>query len=307
MKNKDLQKTVVTVGSFDGIHRGHMVLLQRVADVAAQHNLKSMALTFWPHPRRVFEPKDKAPLMLNTPEEKKMLLQQTDVDEAQILPFDKYLSQMTACEFVMKVIKKKYNAQYLIAGKDHNFGKDAGGGMKNLIGINNYHGLQIEIVDLEMLDCTVKFSSSAIREALLNGDLMLANKILGYEYIISGKVTSGNRIGRSIGFPTANIETPDYKLIPKEGVYSVNVKIGSETFYREGMMYIGKRPVLKQNEQKPLVEVHIFDFDQQIYGQEITAALTCRIRNEIQFENIDQLAEQLLRDKEICKNRIANK
>ena len=159
--------------------------------------------------------------------------------------------------------------------------------------------LQAEVVDLKMHDRII--SSSAIRDALLCGDLSLANTMLGYEYVISGKVIAGNRLGRTIGFPTANIEIPEYKLLPKDGVYRVKVKIKNQKSKIEnylGMMYIGKRTVLKQKDVTTHVEVHIFDFNRQIYGQEIAVALTHHIRDNIQFSDVGQLAEQLHRDRQ---------
>ena len=303
------EQTVVTVGSFDGVHCGHRLLLQRVVGLAEQHRIRSVALTFFPHPRQILDPDSATPLLLHTPDEKIALLEQTGVDDIVILPFDRALSQMSACDFIRELIIGKMNARYLVMGQDHHFGKNRGGDVQHLQELVAQSDLQVEIVDLKMLDR--KISSSAIREALLCGDLNLANEMLGYEYIISGKVIHGNQLGRTIGFPTANIETPDFKVLPKKGVYrvKVNTEINhqkSNVKYREyehlGMMYIGNRPVLKQKDAKLSAEVHIFNFDQQIYGQEITVALTHRIRDDIRFENFTQLTEQLHCDKQKILN-----
>jgi len=287
------------------------MLLRRVTDLAAQHRRRSVILTFWPHPRQVLDQDSEAPLWLNTLDEKISLLEQTGIDDIVIYPFDKVLSQMPASDFIRDIIIGRLNAQYLVVGKDHHFGKDRGGNVQHLSGFVAHSDLQVEVVDLKMLDR--KISSSTIRKTLLCGDLKLANEMLGYEYIISGKVIAGNRLGRTIGFPTANIETPADKLLPKEGVYRVRVQIGdkvqslkfqvpSSKFQvpssKIGMMYIGKRPVLKQGDTKVHIEVHIFDFDRQIYGQEIAVALTHRIRDDIRFENMEQLAGQLHRDRQ---------
>ena len=296
IRDLNFEKTVVTVGSFDGVHSGHRALLQRVVNLAAQHHLRSVVLTFWPHPRLALDSADDTPLLLHTLDEKITLLEQTGVDDVAVFPFDKVLAQMPASGFVRDIIIGKLNARYLVAGQDHHFGKERSGNVQHLTEFASHNDLQIEVVDLKMFDR--KISSSVIRKSLLCGDLALANAMLGYEYLISGKVIAGNRLGRTIGFPTANIETPGYKLLPKNGVYRVKVKIGTGRFDRLGMMYIGKRTVLEQEDTMLHVEVHIFDFDGQIYGQEVAVALTHRIRDNVRFGNVGQLAEQLHRDKE---------
>jgi len=298
IEDLNFEKTVVTVGSFDGVHCGHKMLLRRMVDLATQHHLRSVVLTFWPHPRQVLNTEDEAPLLLNTLDEKIALLKQTGVDDVVVFSFDKILSQTSASDFVRSIIIEKFDARYLVVGQDHRFGKGRSGNVQQLLKFVSHSDLKMEVVNFEMLNW--KISSSAIRKALLCGNLKLANEMLGYKYMISGKVIVGNRLGRTIGFPTANIETSENKLLPKEGVYSVNVKSKIETceFDRIGMMYIGKRPVLKQEEDTLHVEVNIFDFDQQIYGQEITLELTHRIRDEIKFENVKKLAEQLHNDKQ---------
>ena len=287
------------------------MLLRRVVDLATLHRLRSVVLTFWPHPRQAFEPPGETRLLLDTFDEKITLLEQTGVDDIIVYPFDKILSQMPASDFIRDIIIGKLDARYMVVGQDHHFGKDRYGNVQHLPEYTAKSDVQVEVVDLKMLNR--KISSSAIRKALLCGDLALANEMLGYEYMISGKVITGNRLGRTIGFPTANIETPAYKLLPKEGVYRVKVQIQNSIlnliqdknqnskiggFDHIGMMYIGKRPVLKQEEAKIHVEVHIFDFERDIYGQEITVALTHRIRDDIRFDNLEQLTEQLHRDKQ---------
>jgi len=285
-------KTVVTVGSFDGVHCGHRELLRRMVEIAAQHGLKSKVLTFCPHPRQVLDVAGEAPLLLNTLDERIALLKQTGVDEVVVETFDKALSKMSASDFIKEIIIDKLNAQHLVVGQDHYFGKGRSGSVQHLSKFVAHSDLQLEVVDLKSLD--IKISSSAIRKALLCGDLTLANEMLGYDYIISGKVIAGNRLGRTIGFPTANLEIPKYKLLPKEGVYRARIK----NFDNIGMMHIGKRTVLKQKDTNVHVEVNIFDFDGQIYGQEITLMLSHRIRDHIHFDNFEQLAKQLHRDKQ---------
>jgi len=291
IKDINFEKRVVTVGTFDGVHSGHRLLLKRVVNLATQNRLKSVALTFWPHPHYVLSEKTEKPKMLNTLDEKTSLLIQNGVDEVIVIPFDEKFSRMSASDFIKKIIKEKLNSSYLVVGEDHHFGNSRTGNVQHLSEFAAKNDLLVDVVDLKKMDG--KISSSEIRKALQSGNLKLANEMLGYEYMISGTVKDGRRIGRTIGFPTANIETPDYKLLPKEGVYRVKVS----TFDKIGMLYIGKRPVLKQENETVHVEVHIFDFEQEIYGEEITLLLTHYIRDNTQFENVEQLAEQLKKDK----------
>ena len=296
------EKTIVTVGSFDGVHLGHQFLLQRMADLAQQHSLKSVAITFWPHPRKMLDNEQDINFYLNTHPERMKLLKQCGVDEVVALPFNESLAQMTAPKFIKDVVVKKFNAHYLIVGQDHQFGNGRGGNAQNLSKIAAKNNLLVDIVDLKTFDR--KISSSEIREALLAGDLASANQMLGYPYIISGYVLEGNRLGRTIGFPTANINAPGYKLLPKDGVYRVKVKTeGDDAFEHTGMLFIGKRTVLKQEDSAAQVEVNIFDFDKEIYGQKIMVGLTHRIRDDIKFDSIEKLAQQLHIDKLKIKNQ----
>jgi riboflavin kinase/FMN adenylyltransferase len=211
-------------------------------------------------------------------------------------PFDGALSRMSASEFIQRIVVERLNARYLVVGRDHQFGKDRSGDAQRLPEFAANSDLQVKVVDLKMLDR--KISSSAIRRALTDGKLSSANEMLGYTYIITGKVVAGDRLGRTIGFPTANVETPAFKLLPKDGAYRVTVVFGNGEPERLGMMYVGKRPVLKQQDAATRVEVNIFDFDRDIYGQEVALAVTHRIRNDIRFAGVEQLIEQLHRDRQ---------
>jgi len=296
----NFQKTIVAVGSFDGVHCGHGLLLHRMNELAKKNKLMSVVLTFWPHPRRILDMEGNAPLLLNTLEERITLIKQYGVENVEVLHFDTSLAKVSAVDFINEIVIKKLNAQRLIFGQDHHFGRERSGDAQNLPALAGKNNLQVDVVSLKMLD--KKISSSAIRKSLLSGDLDFANEMLGYSYNISGKIITGNRLGRTIGFPTANVATPSYKLIPKEGVYRVKVKIGNSNFEHTGMMYVGKRTVLKQEDSDVQVEVNIFDFDKQIYGQEITLALTHRIRDKMKFDDINLLSQQLQRDKEKVMN-----
>ena len=294
MNDKD--RTIVTIGSFDGVHRGHQVLLKRMADLAKKHSLKSVVITFFPHPRQTFDVAWETPFLLNVFTEKYELLKKAGVDEVNVWLFDKTVANLSPTDFINITLIKNLNAHYLVVGQDHRFGRKREGNVQNLLEMASQTQLNVEVVNLKMLD--QKISSSAIREALKLGDIDMANNMLGYNFLISGQVIEGNRLGQTIGFPTANIKTPCYKLLPREGVYRVKVKIGAGKFRYTGMMYIGRRSIVENSDNSSLVEVHIFNFKKQIYGQEITIALTHRIRDEIVFENKEQLAEQLRFDKE---------
>ena len=293
----DFGRKVATVGSFDGVHRGHRMLLGRVVDFAKQYNLKSVALTFNPHPRQVIDSsKNNTVLLLNTLEERIALLKQTGVDDVKVLTFDKELSMTSASDFVRDILIEKLKAKYLLVGQDHHFGKERSGDVKHLIDFSSKNDLQVEVLKLKMTDR--KISSSAIRKALLSGDLYSANEMLGYQYNISGNVIGGNQLGRTISFPTANIEIPKHKLLPKEGVYRVKVKIENEKIEHIGMLYIGKRTILHKVDNAIHVEVHIFNFARNIYGRKIKLALTHYIRKYIKFDNIERLSEQLNSDRQ---------
>ena len=300
IENLNIERSVVTVGSFDGVHCGHRELLQRLNDLSRQYNAQSIVVTFWPHPRQVLNINGNTPLLLNTIDEKLSLLEKAGIDGVVLFPFDHRLSQMQANDFIREMIIGKLNAHCLVAGQDHHFGKNRSGNATGLSDIVAGTNIRVEVVDLKMSD--QKISSSVIRKALLSGDLQYANTLLGYEYMISGKIIRGNQLGRTIGFPTANISPPDYKLIPNEGVYRVKVCInescsGSNSYL--GMMCIGKRLIAKQPDETKHIEVNIFDFDGKIYDRTVTLSLTHRIRNNIHFDNMTQLEKQLHRDKQI--------
>jgi riboflavin kinase/FMN adenylyltransferase len=296
----DIEQSVLTVGSFDGVHCGHRVLLQRVIDLAKENGCRSLVVTFWPHPRTVLDTNGTTSLLLNTLDEKIELLTRTGIDDVLVLPFDMHLAQMSASGFIEEIIAGKLKARVLVVGEDHHFGKGRSGNASSLSAMK-MNDMKIEVVKLKKLD--QKISSSFIRKSLLSGDLPLANKMLGYDYRISGKVIHGNQLGRTIGFPTANIEVPGYKLLPKDGVYRVEVRPDrSRSLPYLGMMYIGKRPVLKEKDTLRHIEVNIFDFNEQIYGTDIVLSLTHRIRDDINFNNIHQLAQQLNQDKQTILN-----
>jgi riboflavin kinase/FMN adenylyltransferase len=289
------------------------VLLQQVVDLAHQNACRSVVLTFATHPRMLLDVSTPARWLLNTPEEKVEFLSQCGIDDVVMLPFDHEMAQMSATDFVRNIMVEKLHTQYWVVGEDHSFGKDKSGNAENISSLTK--SFQIEIVKVNLKECECesggneqksfagKISSSAIRQLLLEGNLEPANRMLGYPYPISGTVVSGNQLGRTIGFPTANIEPAPFKLLPKDGVYAVKIRLGDENL--AGMMYIGKRPVLKKQEQEPHIEAHIFDFDRDIYGQHLHLSITHRIRDDMAFDNMEQLQTQLKHDKRTVKQLFA--
>jgi riboflavin kinase / FMN adenylyltransferase len=284
-------KSIVTIGTFDGVHIGHQSILKKLISYSELENCHSTVLTFFPHPRMVLQNDDSLKL-LNTIEEKTNLLSKIGIDNLIIHPFDKEFSRLTAEEFVKQILVDKLNVQKIIIGHDHRFGRNRSANIEDLIVFGNEYGFEVEQISVQEID-EISISSTKIRNALNNGDVILANQYLGYSYFLSGKVVKGNQIGRTINFPTANIEiTEDYKLIPKNGVYIVSSEIDGAYFY--GMMNIGINPTVAGLEQK--IEVHFFNFNKEIYNSEIKISVYHRIRDEKKYDSLEELKEQLNKD-----------
>lgn len=288
-----LNKAVVTIGAFDGVHIGHKKILNRLTELSSLVNGESVLITFWPHPRFILK-KDAAPIgLLNTLEEKIHLLDTYHIDHLLILNFNEDFSKLTADAFIENILIKSIGTRYLVLGYDHRFGHDREGSIDYLnANKNRFHIDSVEIPKQEIESLAI--SSTLIRQALLNGDSKLANQNLGYPYLLRGFVTEGNKLGRTIGFPTANIFIEDQdKLIPKNGVYAVYVYIEGERY--KGMLNIGVRPTIN-NDLRRTIEVHIFDFSDDIYGKTVRLELTAYMRDEVKFNGIDGLIEQLRKD-----------
>lgn len=285
-------KTIVTLGTFDGVHVGHNAILDKICTVAQKENLESVILTFFPHPRLIVSNNYDIKL-LNTIEEKASLLEKKGIHNFIIHPFDKTFSELSPREFVQKVLVEKLNIQKIIIGHDHKFGKDRAADINDLIDFGKEFGFEVEEISAQQIN-EVSVSSTKIRNSLLEGDISLANEYLGYPYILTGTVVKGNQLGRTIQFPTANIEIPEeYKLIPKNGVYVVTANVNKQLVF--GMMNIGVKPTLGEN--KLTIEVHLLDFDQDIYNQKIQVNILERLRNEQKFESFAALQSQLELDK----------
>jgi riboflavin kinase / FMN adenylyltransferase len=290
------KKPVVTIGVFDGVHKGHKAIISNLVNRAKEIGGESVVVTLWPHPRIVLKKDVENLRLLNCLEEKKWLLEKQQIDHLVILPFTEELSRLTACDFIKDILVDKIGVEHLLIGYDHHFGKGGKGNFRDVEACSAKYNFQVERVDAKSEEGT-EISSTVIRNALLDGNLKKANQYLGYFYFIMGRVIGGNRIGQKIGFPTANIEPHDpYKLIPKDGVYAIKANPDNKTL--KGMLNIGYRPTVGGQRNKVSIETHLFDFDEDIYNKEITIHMIQRIRAEKKFNHVDELVEQLKVDKE---------
>ena len=282
----------MTIGTFDGVHLGHQKIIAQITAAAKDKDCDSLVLTFFPHPRMVLQEGTEMK-QLNTIEEKTALLEQLGVDHLVIHPFDKAFSRMTAEEFVKEVLVDTFRLKKIIIGYDHRFGRNRTADINDLITYGETYGFEVAQISAEELNA-VSISSTKIRTALNEGNIELANNYLGYPYAITGKVVKGQQLGRTIGYPTANISVQeDYKLIPQNGVYVVQSTIQEKTVF--GMMNIGNRPTVDGTLQT--IEVHFLDFDQDLYHQTIRVSLLKRLRSEQKFPSLDALKTQLHHDK----------
>lgn len=295
INNFRARKPVVTIGTFDGVHLGHQKVIARLKEIAAGHGGESVIFTFYPHPRLVTAPHETNLRLLTTLEEKKELFARSGIDHLIVFPFTKEFSQLSYAEFVEQVLVEKMHTHCLVVGYDHRFGKNREGGYEYLQNCAEKFGFEIEKLEVLLVD-EAHVSSTHIRSALEDGDIFQANKFLGYQFTLHGTVVEGQRVGRKLGFPTANIEASDpYKLIPGYGVYAVEVLLSGKKY--GGMLNIGTRPTFNKNADNRSIEVHIFDFSGDIYNKEITLIFVGKIRDEQKFSGVEALAEQLKKDK----------
>ena len=285
--------TIVTLGTFDGVHLGHQKIIKKLTESAQEMGLKSLVLTFHPHPRTVLQDTSSLQL-LNSTEEKKILLAHQNIDYLVIHPFDKEFSRLTAEEFVEKVLVNKFHVKKIIIGYDHRFGRNRTATIEDLIRFGAAYGFEVEQITAEEVN-EITISSTKIREALHHGNIKIANQYLGSPYMLNGTVVKGQQIGRTIGFPTANIAIDsNEKLIPLNGVYIANAYIFDKKY--QGIMNIGNRPTV--NGQSQSIEIHLFDFEASIYDEKITIELLEYIRPEQKFDSLDALKSQIAKDKE---------
>ncbi|KAF2514546.1 bifunctional riboflavin kinase/FAD synthetase [Flavobacterium foetidum] len=286
------KKTILTLGTFDGVHIGHKKILERITQQTENGKYESLVLTFFPHPRMVLQEKSEIRL-LNTISEKTKLLEKTGIENLVIHPFNENFSRLTAEEFVHSILVDQFKIHKIIIGHDHRFGRNRTANIDHLIAFGAAYGFEVEQISAQEIQ-DVSVSSTKIRKALQEGNMALANEYLGYNYFLTGKVVKGKQLGRTIGFPTANIAIEEeYKLIPKTGVYAVKATIEGETVF--GMMNIGFNPTV--NGERQTIEVHLFDFDKDIYDQEIEVSLLQYIREEQKFGSVELLKNQLAQDR----------
>lgn len=295
------KKNIITIGTFDGVHLGHKSILEKMKNATQNNQYESLVLTFFPHPRMVLQ-QDSSIKLLNTIDEKATLLEKFGIDNLIIHPFDEAFSNLSAEEFVKDILVDKLNIHKIIIGHDHRFGKNRTADINDLIAFGKKYSFEVEQINAHEID-EIAISSTKIRKALIEGNIKLANQYLGYSYYISGKVVQGKKIGRTIGFPTANIKiNENYKLLPKNGVYVVSSEIDNILYF--GMMNIGKNPTIGENDQS--IEVHFFNLKEDIYNKNLQILILEHIREEQKFNSLSELQAQLDKDKLFSLNYIQN-
>jgi riboflavin kinase / FMN adenylyltransferase len=293
-ENLNLIAPVATLGIFDGVHRGHMAVLKCLVSGAAEGKGESVVITFSPHPRMVLDQNKSNLSFLTTMEEKIVLLENANIDHLVIIEFNNLFSKIKACDFIKDILIDKIGVKHLIIGYNHHFGLRGEGDFNTIQGCSGQLGFRVEQVPgYQTEEGTI--SSSRIREALINGRIDEANRWLGYPYSVTGTIIEGRKLGRTLGFPTANIK-PDsqYKLLPNNGVYAVDVQL-DDRFYK-GMLSIGSNPTVNEDIKLRSIEVYILDFDTDIYGKKISVIFRKRLRDEKKYDNIKQLTDQMKKD-----------
>lgn len=295
------KKTIVTIGTFDGLHIGHQKIIQKIVHLANEENCDSLVLSFFPHPRMVLQ-QDNTIKLLNTLDEKEKLFNELGVDHLIIHPFNEDFSRITARDFVKNILVNQLHCKKIVIGYDHRFGRNRTADINDLIAFGNEFDFEVEQISAEEINA-ITVSSTKIRNAITIGDIDVANNYLGYNYNFSGKVIKGKQLGRTIGFPTANITIDqNYKLLPKKGVYIVSILVDYKKYF--GMMNIGNRPTIKGEDQT--IEVFIIDFSEEIYNTTVTIEVLHFIRDEQKFDSLDALKNQIEKDKNYTLSFLKN-
>lgn len=299
-----VEKPILTIGSFDGVHQGHFKIIDRLKEIAKEQGGESVIFTFHPHPRLVLFPDECNLRLLNTLDEKIRLFEKAGIDHLIIFPFTREFSQLSYTDFVYNILVSKLKINTLVVGYDHKFGKNREGSFEMLQSLSLSFDFRLEKLDVLLID-DVNISSSKIRDSLQEGNISRANKYLGYPYTLHGTVVTGQQLGRKIQFPTANIEASDpNKLIPGYGVYAVFVRFCGQRYI--GMLNIGTRPTVNNNADNRSIEVHILDFDGNLYDKEIELEFIKKIREEQKFGSVDDLRLQLEADKKTVQSYFDN-
>lgn len=294
-----VKPSVVTIGTFDGVHIGHQKIIQRLIDVAKKNNLDAAILTFFPHPRMVLQ-KEVGIKLINTIEERKEIIKSKGIDRLIVHPFTKEFSRLTAREYVEQILVNQLNAKKIIIGYDHRFGRNRNADIQDLKALGKTFGFTVEEISKQDVE-EVAVSSTKIRKAIEAGDIEKANTFLGSSFSLSGKIIKGKSLGRKLGFPTANLEIKeDYKIIPKNGVYIVQTQLNNAKVY--GIMNIGTNPTVGGEEQT--IETYFLDIDQDLYGLQLNIQLLKRIRDEKKFDEVEHLVEAMHKDLEVTRTYI---
>jgi len=293
--------SVLTLGTFDGVHKGHKYVLKRMNEIAKEEGGESVLLTFYPHPRHVLQPDDQKLKLLNTIEEKIKELEKSGIQHFVIHEFTKDFSRTKSVNFIRDFLINKLKMKHMVVGYDHHFGSNREGSYDELIELSDVYDFKLEQIPPQD-EAKVTISSTKIRKLLSAGNIEKANIYLGYNYLINGVVVKGNKIGRTLNYPTANILIANkWKLLPYDGVYLVKVILENKQYF--GMLNIGKKPTLKQGKRS--VEVHVFDFSDDVYGSKIKVEFLKRIRDEKQFNSLKDLQIQLKTDENNCKKYLS--
>ncbi len=298
-----IQKPILTVGTFDGVHIGHQSIIKRINELAEKLGGESVLLTFHPHPRIVLFPDDDTLKLINTVDEKLELLSRYGLKHVINIPFEKEFSRMSPVEYVRDILVNQIGIDTIVIGYDHHFGRNRQGNLKLLQELAPIYEFKVEEISAQDID-EITVSSTKVRKSILDGDIKSTNEFLGYQFMLSGKVVKGNQIGSSIGYPTANISIEDkHKIIPKNGVYIVNVSFENQLF--NGILNVGNKPTVSSNSEVT-IEVHLLDTSIDLYGKNITLYFIDRIRDEQKFENLEDLKNQIKKDEQKARGYLVS-
>mgnify|MGYP006170597597 FL=1 len=296
-------RAVLTIGTFDGVHLGHQQIIRQLLMEAEETGGESVLISFYPHPRKIVQP-DRQIAELTTLDERIELLKRQGLDNLVVVPFNKEFSEQTAEQYIKDFLVDRFHPALIIIGYDHKFGNNREGDYRLLEQMGEQYNYTVKEIPQQLIN-EVTISSTKIRQALSNGEIETANQLLGYPYFFKGNVIEGNKLGRKLGYPTANlqIQDPD-KLVPANGVYAVEAQIEGETRMLKGMMNIGNRPTVDGTRRS--IEVHLFDFDEDIYNRHLKVHVRFHLRNEVKFDGLEKLVEQLHKDKENTLSKLAD-